>query len=201
VPDLKCKNGYDVFYMRPARYVPRETPSRTIINNLCYVMNCMVEKEQACSQGVSFLANMNGWDMSNFCTDYCLQFMLALQGRKVPIRVNLFLIVNPPAWFGKIWAIMKPMLAPEFRKKVHMIPESDLSEYLMPGYERYLPDDTKTGHASTEQMVDDFIVYRRYIEGVNTKPVKPRSSRRAVSKKAKPSITVSAQPALMSWSR
>ena len=46
-----------------------------------------------------------------------------------------------------IWKIMKPMLAPDFRKKVHMIKESKVRDYLMEGYETYLPEETNTGAA------------------------------------------------------
>ena len=43
---------------------------------------------------------------------------------EAPAKVELFLIVNPPSWFGVIWKIMKPMLAPSFRKRVKICPES-----------------------------------------------------------------------------
>jgi CRAL/TRIO domain len=82
----------------------------------------------------------------------------------VPIKVELFLIVNPPAWFGVIWKIMKPMLAPSFRRKVKICNESQLEMYLQCGYEKHLPDDFESGKASTQRLVDDFITYRRYVE-------------------------------------
>ena len=89
--------------------------------------------------------------------------MLMLQG-KIPVRVRLFLIVNPPSWFDKIWKIMKMVLAADFRQKVKMIQESELHHYLNDNYQNYLPDDMECGKASTEQMVQDFITYRKYIE-------------------------------------
>eukprot|EP00797_Seminavis_robusta_P027170 Sro505_g156210.3 (179) ;mRNA; r:48009-48545 len=61
---------------------------------------------------------------------------------------------------------MRPMLAPSFRKRVKMIPESKVSKYLMdvPDLSNYLPDDMKTGKANTCAMVQDFISYRQYVE-------------------------------------
>ena len=91
--------------------------------------------------------------------------MQALQGHTTPVRVTHFLIVNPPAWFGKIWTIMKTMLSSEFQKKVHMIPECQLADFLAPGFEELLPDDMVTGRASTDDMVQDWITYRKFIEG------------------------------------
>lgn len=126
-------------------------------------MSTMTEKEKACSEGIGFMAYMNDWKMQNFSVSYCLQFMQLLQGR-IPVRVRMFLIVNPPGWFGKIWAIMKPMLASDFRKKVHMIQESDLKNFLAEGFESVLPDDVACGKASTADIVKDFVEYRMSVE-------------------------------------
>lgn len=159
VPGLKTTEGHDVFYMRPSRYFPKETTTEEIIDNLSYCMQTMCEKEKASTEGIGFLAYMNDWKMKNFSIDYCYQFMMMLQGR-VPVRVRMFLIVNPPSWFGSIWKIMRPMLAPDFRKKVHVIKEDKISDFLEAGYETYLPDEMELGKADTEAIVKDFVSYR-----------------------------------------
>lgn len=166
VPGLKSKepDSHDVFYMKPSRYFPKEVSTETIIDNLGYCMSVMVaSKEKNATEGIAFLANMDNWTFTNFSISYCHSFMMMLQGR-IPVRVRLFLIVNPPSWFDKIWSIMKPMLAADFRKKVHMIKEDKLGDFLMEGYEEYLPDDMKSGKASTGTIVDDFIKYRKFVE-------------------------------------
>jgi hypothetical protein len=163
VPGLKTSDGHDIFYMRPSRFFPKQTSTEQIIENLGYCMTTMMEREGAGLNGIGFLANMDDWKMKNFSFDYCYQFMMMLQG-KVPARVRLFLIVNPPGWFDSIWAIMKNMLAKEFRKKVHVIPESRVSEFLRDGYEAFLPDEMADGKASTEDMVKDFVTYRTSVE-------------------------------------
>lgn len=166
VPGLKSKEpeSHDFFYMRPSRYFPKDTSTEIVINNLGYCMSEMVNsKEKNATEGIAFLANMDDWSFTNFSISYCHSFMMMLQG-KVPVRVRMFLIVNPPSWFNNIWSIMKSMLAPDFRKKVHMIPESELNEYLMDGFEEYLPDDIKCGKVPTQDMVNDFIKYRKCVE-------------------------------------
>lgn len=80
------------------------------------------------------------------------------------MNVVLFLIVNPPPWFGSVWTIMKTMLSTEFQKKVKMIPECQLDEYLAPGFEEFLPDDMHTGTVSTDGLVDDWLTYRTFLE-------------------------------------
>lgn len=163
IPELKSKDGHDVFYMRPSRYFPRKTSTQEIIDNLAYCMEVMVENEKACTEGIAFMANMADWSFTNFSVSYCHQFMMMLQGR-VPVRVRLFLIVNPPSWFGRIWSIMKGMLAEDFRKKVHMIPCSQLNNHLESDFEAKLPDDIDIGKAETKVIVDDFITYRNFVE-------------------------------------
>lgn len=163
VPGLKTNEGHDVFYMRPSRYFPNQTSTEEIIDNLAYCMQTMCEGEKANAEGIGFLAYMNDWKMENFSVNYCYQFMMMLQGR-LPVRVRMFLIVNPPSWFGAIWKIMKPMLASDFRKKVHVIPEADLSKYLHEGFETYLPDETDLGKADTDALVEDFVTFRKKIE-------------------------------------
>ena len=163
LPHLKSSFGHDVFYMKPARYWPKVTSTEQIIDNLVYCMESMVEKQKSCEEGIAFLANMNDWGFSNFSVSYCHQFMMALQGR-VPVRVRMFLIVNPPSWFGKIWSIMKPMLQNDFRKKVHMIPETELHNLLAGDFKKDLPDDLECGGADTEGLVKDYVAYRKYIE-------------------------------------
>jgi len=163
-PGLTSRDGHPCFYMRPSRYFPGATPTATVVDNLAYCMGTLTEREKACAEGIGFVANMDGWTLANFSTSYCLGFMKMLQGR-IPARVRLFLIVNPPSWFGKIWAVMKPMLAKDFRKKVHMIPAAELGRFLADGYERYLPDELEGGEADAGKIVEDFIAFRRSVEG------------------------------------
>lgn len=165
IPDLKTlEGGHSMFYMRPSRYFPKQTSTTEIIDNLAYVMTTMMESnEKSSKEGIGFMAYMDEWKMTNFSVDYCFQFMMMLQG-KIPARVRLFLIVNPPGWFGTIWSIMKPMLAKDFRKKVHVIQETEISKYLMDGYEKYLPDEMKNGQASTDGIIQDYIAYRKSVE-------------------------------------
>jgi hypothetical protein len=164
VPGLKSVDGHDVFYMLPARYFPKKTPVKDIIDNLAYCMNAMMERsELASSEGIAFVAYMKDWKMANFGVNYCLQFMMMLQGR-IPVRVRMFVIVDPPGWFDKIWAIMKPMLAKDFRKKVHMIHQADMSKYMASDYALHLPDDFSIGTISTDELVGEFISYRKHVE-------------------------------------
>ena len=166
VPGLQSREGFDVFYMRPSRYFPKQTKTSVVIDNLLYVMKALTERERSSTDGIAFMANMAGWEMTNFSMNYCLQFMKTLQGENFPVEVRRFLIVDPPSWFDRIYKIMQTMLTKEFQKRVHIIPNSQLGVYLGDGYRAYLPDDIVGGQNSTDEMIEDFIEYRKHVEYV-----------------------------------
>mmetsp|Transcript_4330 Transcript_4330/g.10821 ORF Transcript_4330/g.10821 Transcript_4330/m.10821 type:complete len:557 (-) Transcript_4330:86-1756(-) len=160
-----------MFYMRPSRYFPNSTPIEDVIDNLAYVMQSMTcGDEDAQSEGIGFIANMNGWTFQNFSVEYCAAFMSMLQGRAIPVHVELFLIVDPPTWFPAIWKIMKPMLSTQFRRKVKMVSSSELNKHLCEGFKEFLPDEMQQhqeqqrGRAKTTDIVRDFITYRQHVE-------------------------------------
>jgi hypothetical protein len=158
LPGLKTKRGNsDVFCMRPSRYFPELTDSSGLLENLCYILNDMSDTEEKCRNGVAFVANMKGFTMKNYNEDYWLELMNTLQGNLVPARVNLFLIVNPPTFFGTIWKTMKPMLSSAFTKNVHIIDSENLPDYLAEGYQAFLPDELGNGWRSTPELVEDYI--------------------------------------------
>lgn len=164
VPGLLTKEGLECFYMRPSRYFPHETPYTDIIDNLVYVIEHMEEKEFDDTEGVAFIANMADWTMENFSVEYCHEFMKVLMGQRFPVKVRLVLIVDPPRWFSTIWTIMCQVLTKEFTKKVHQIERFELDKYLANGYETFLPDDMSGGMSNTQEIVDDFVLYRKYVE-------------------------------------
>lgn len=150
--------------MRPSRFFPGKESTDKIIDNLVYVMGTMLEKEQACVDGIGIIMNMTDWKMANFSVKYWHKLMMTLQGRRVASRVSMLLIVNPPSWFGSIWAIMRPMLSEPLRSSVVRIPFHEMDRYLANGYERFLPDEMHTGSMKTSQIVRDYIAERIRIE-------------------------------------
>jgi CRAL/TRIO domain len=91
---------------------------------------------------------------------------MSLLQNKIPVRVNVFLIVNPPKSFGRIWNLTKPLLEKSFRDKVKIVQNTnDLSKYLAKGFLDFLPDDFEgVGLASTNTMVKDYVTYRIAVE-------------------------------------
>jgi hypothetical protein len=73
LPELQTKDGIEVLYMKPERYSPSLTPTRIVIDTLAYCINAMLERETACRNGIAFMANMDGWTMNDYGTDYCMK--------------------------------------------------------------------------------------------------------------------------------
>lgn len=135
-----------------------------VIANLIYCINIMARDPINVRSGIGFIANMKGWQMSNFAVDYCRRFMKVLQGNVVPVKVTSFLIVNPPKWFGTIWKFMKTVLSKEFQAKVAMIEEKDLPLYLEKGFEKHLPDEFSCGKAPTKIIVKSFVKQQQLLK-------------------------------------
>eukprot|EP00542_Grammatophora_oceanica_P010177 CAMPEP_0194047186 /NCGR_PEP_ID=MMETSP0009_2-20130614/23607_1 /TAXON_ID=210454 /ORGANISM="Grammatophora oceanica, Strain CCMP 410" /LENGTH=874 /DNA_ID=CAMNT_0038692723 /DNA_START=6 /DNA_END=2630 /DNA_ORIENTATION=+ len=163
-PGLKSNGGHDMFYMNQSRFSPKDNSMTAMMDNLVYVMQCMLEKEQAAEKGIGFIANMTDMKMTNFSVPYCHKLLQTLQGRRCPTKVELFLIVNPPSWFGSIWSIMKPMLGDDFQQNVHIVTIHGMKNFLASGYEAHLPDDIASGRAATGSMVGNFIEERKQKE-------------------------------------
>jgi CRAL/TRIO domain len=153
-----------------------------VLDSIAYTLGTMMENEQSCTNGVAVLFHMDGFSMSNFATDYWFNLMSMLQGKIVPVRVSNLFIVNPPTWFGNIWNLTKPMITLEFQAKVRMVAnEEELAFYLESGYEEFLPDEMKTGQTSTNELVEDYITYRKAVEGSMTKQHSSSSLRHKTS--------------------
>lgn len=154
-----------MLYFRPSRFFPKVQSTETIINNLVYVVNSMLEKEETCTNGIGMLINMKDWNQkenySVFNRNYFFQFMKILQGA-IPVRIRSIVILHPPTWFtNKIWPLLRPMLSKERKEKIHMVHnDSELCNYLAPDYEKVL------GGSSMDDIVRDYIMYRRYIEQI-----------------------------------
>jgi hypothetical protein len=117
IPGLKTKvGGHDMFYIRPSvTFQMKCLPNQSLIIWPSYVIHAVMEQScHADTHGIGFIACMDDWTMKSFDVDYCLQFMMMLHGYVIPIKVQLFLIVNPPIWFDVFWKIMKTMLAQSF---------------------------------------------------------------------------------------
>lgn len=60
---------------------------------------------------------LQGWTFANFGMRYARTWLDTFQGR-FPVRVELWLIANPPPWFNVIWKLIRPMIQKEFAQKV-----------------------------------------------------------------------------------
>lgn len=43
LPSLKTVDNHSVFYMKPARYHPKNIPTRAVLDSLAYTMNSMLD--------------------------------------------------------------------------------------------------------------------------------------------------------------
>jgi len=165
LPGLKSKNtGSDVFYMRPSRYEPSALNNSCLLDNLCYVLNDMSRTVEQCRNGVVMLVNMDGYTMKNFHGETQLKMARITEGLVVPTRLVEILIVNPPKFFSRLWKMVKPAFSSSLRRRIKIISDDKLGNFLMDGYEKYFPDEFLNGLVRTSEIVDDFIDLKLYEE-------------------------------------
>lgn len=101
--------------------------------------------------------------MKNFHSETQMKMTRIIEGDVIPTRFAEVLIVNPPKIFKRLWKVVKPCFSSTYKKRIHIIKNEKLENYLMDGYQDYLPDDFM-GWRITEEMVADWVDKKRYDE-------------------------------------
>jgi len=157
----KSKQGHHLLYMKPGRYYPGRDNLDELLRSLVYLLERMTERESTATEGLAFMANMADWGWSNFSMNYAKNFFDTMQGR-FPCRVRLFLIANPPSWFGMIWRLIRPMMSKQFADKVFLPVGDEIYKYLD---QDNVPDEMG-GSLDMNEALNSFIKYRYAVEGL-----------------------------------
>mmetsp|Transcript_24922 Transcript_24922/g.61297 ORF Transcript_24922/g.61297 Transcript_24922/m.61297 type:complete len:307 (-) Transcript_24922:1722-2642(-) len=167
LPGLKSrKTGSEVFYFRPSRYFPTSRNNHLLLDNICYVLNDMSKSIDQCRNGVVMLVNMDGYSMKNFHNDTQMKMTRITEGQVIPTRIVDILIVNPPKFFKRLWKVVKPAFSSTYKRRIHIIKNEKLGNYLVDDYQEYLPDEFM-GWRSTQEMAIDYCDKKRYEERQN----------------------------------
>ena len=108
---------------------------------MCYVLNAMNQTIDQCRNGILVIVNMDGYKRKNFHRDTQMRLSKIVEGHVVPASIVQILIVNPPKFFKTIWKVVRPAHSALFSRRIHMIELNKLGNYLMEGYEEYLPEE------------------------------------------------------------
>ena len=162
IPGVRDVDGNLVLYMKPALYTPKKDSLDELMRSLIYLLQRMTEDEHCATVGLTFMANMEGWGWSNWSVNYARNFFNVMMGR-FPQRVRRFLIVNPPGWFGAVWAMIRQMISSEFAAKVAMPKREGVTEFLA---EDALPT-VMGGKVDYSDQLQKFIRHRYKVEGLD----------------------------------
>ena len=166
------REGAEICYFRPSRFHPKKQDKSLLIKNLCYVLNDLSTTEEQCRHGVAMLVNMKDFTTDQYDEQVWLELLDVLQGNVIPTRISLFLILNPPTWFGRIWRQLKTNMSPEFFSIVRLVETEDLPEYFPEGYQSYMPNDVVGCWRRKDEMVEDYIDRRLFIDRLKSKKKK-----------------------------
>mmetsp|Transcript_19267 Transcript_19267/g.32175 ORF Transcript_19267/g.32175 Transcript_19267/m.32175 type:complete len:293 (+) Transcript_19267:185-1063(+) len=167
VPGTKSIDGHTFLYMKPALFFPRKDSLDDLMMSLIYLLENLTAIEKNCTEGIAVMCNMDHWGLKNFGVHYAKTFFDTMQGR-FPMRVRMFLIVNPPSWFSTIWKVIRPMMTKDFAAKVKLPKKKDICKFV---------DDPKTlpsefgGQVDVEESIKSFMTLRYQLEGQNPNEV------------------------------
>ncbi|CAJ1967843.1 unnamed protein product [Cylindrotheca closterium] len=168
VPGLKSAIGSDVIYWHPSRYQPSASSNRLLVENMCFLLNDMNQTIDQCRNGILLLVNMDGYKMKNFHRDTQMRLTKITEGQVIPASIVQILIVNPPPFFERIWKIVRPAFSALFSRRIKLIPCDKLGNYLMEGYEEYLPDDFDIDGRNALELVENWLDVKTKEEQLRT---------------------------------
>ncbi|GBG26727.1 Alpha-tocopherol transfer protein-like [Hondaea fermentalgiana] len=163
IPGTRSKEGHLYLFMKPALFFPKRDSLDELMRGLVYLLECMTEIEQCCTDGIAVMCDMTSWTFSNFGIRYAKTYFDTMQGR-FPMRVRQFLIVNPPSWFGTIWKIIRGMMSTEFANKVKMPKKRDVGDFVQDP--KMLPQEFG-GPIVVSDSLQAFMAHRAKVEGVS----------------------------------
>jgi hypothetical protein len=127
----------------------------------------MSATEEQCRNGVAFIIDLDQLTRETL-THLSFNKFLGAMEHQVPTSIEVILLVNVPSWFMGTWkSLRKTAVSETFAKRFHFLGGSNqLGDYLMTGYEKYMPRELGYWRDSNE-MVEDFIDKKVHFESCN----------------------------------
>lgn len=165
LPGLRSKFGNSrVLFFRSPRYVPSPDNQKVCLESLNYVVHSMCEDEEECRNGITIVSYLEGFGMKNHDPDLGDETMRIFNGTSVPIKVNEILLVDAPKVVSRVLKLTRTFMTKSLRKKIKIIKSADLGEYLMDGFEEFLPNEMEAGWKNGAEIVEDFVDQKRFNE-------------------------------------
>eukprot|EP00526_Cylindrotheca_closterium_P016750 CAMPEP_0113645914 /NCGR_PEP_ID=MMETSP0017_2-20120614/24222_1 /TAXON_ID=2856 /ORGANISM="Cylindrotheca closterium" /LENGTH=335 /DNA_ID=CAMNT_0000557717 /DNA_START=147 /DNA_END=1154 /DNA_ORIENTATION=- /assembly_acc=CAM_ASM_000147 len=160
LPKMRTKKQKSqVIYARPARYA-RTSPEAfdELLKQLCFLLNDLSRTAQQCRHGVSLLINLKGYSRKNVDVENSIRLVQLIQSHLVPTKIEMVVFVDTTTMSSKIWQqSISPLLSPEEEKKICFTKHDDLYRYLMPSYEKFLPDEIAEGWRNSTDLIESYL--------------------------------------------
>ncbi|CAJ1933071.1 unnamed protein product [Cylindrotheca closterium] len=166
LPKMRTKKQKSqVIYARPARYVKSPEAFDDLLKQLCFLLNDLSRSAQQCRHGVSLLINLKGYSRKNVDVENSIRLVQLIQSHLVPTKIEMVIFVDTTTMSSKVWQnSISPLLSPVEEKKIHFAKQDDLFRYLMPSYEKFLPDEMAEGWKNTTDLIDNYVDRKIRIE-------------------------------------
>ena len=157
-----------VLYFRQSRFMPSTERNQLLLENFCYCLKDLSGTEDQCRNGIVMVVNVKGFiDRRNLDQESIALFVHAVQGQLMPVKMRLVLIVGATARFGNSWKEIKALLTSAQEEKFRFVHPNKLGDYLMDGYEQYLPDEIG-GCRDCMEISEDYVDLKLHQERLET---------------------------------
>lgn len=158
LPKLKTKTGKSqVIYVRPVRYVRSSEAFDEFLKQLCFILNDLSRTAQQCRHGVSFLVNLKGFCRRNADLENSTRLVQMIQDHLVPTKVEMVIFVDTTSMSSKLWQSISPLLSTKEQNKVFFTKQDELYRFLMPSFEKFLPDEIAEGWRNATDLIDGYV--------------------------------------------
>lgn len=159
-PKLKTIEGHRVLYHKPSMVVKSKV--RHVVEYFMYILGNMQMQEPG--KEITLLANMEGYRIEHYRMDVGRTILAACRGKMFPAKISKILIVDPPVFFPKIWKLLQPLMPSSYASKFHFVKSEKLSKFFPEGFEEDLPNDMKGGLEDTDELLSDYVKFRRNVD-------------------------------------
>lgn len=164
LPEVRTTIGAGAFYYYPARFENSDSNAQLMLKSFVYVLNDMSRTPEQCAKGVVQIINLKDYSLRNYNKELMVLLTDVSEGKVIPTRISQILILNAPKVFGIVWRVATLFMSAVHRRRIRMIHESQLKEYLLEGYEEHLPSELVAGGKPISEMVTGYVDTKKFEE-------------------------------------
>jgi len=116
MPNSRDKDGLQVLYIRPARFVTSELSTDQLLRCAYFCVSELTDSEEVQRHGFSIIADCTGWTFKSIKLEQLKQLFLSFQNH-YPARVQRIVLVDAQRWLYSAWLMIRPHISTKHAEK------------------------------------------------------------------------------------